>query len=109
MDVVASSVKMCPFQSLRRIVIGVVWLVSSGTTATHAQSCADYFDAIKKQAMYCGFFCDNERILALQQRYEAACMKGTVIAPSPFEIDAASLDAKPLDIRTPGIAAASRP
>jgi hypothetical protein len=86
------------------MVIGVLWLALSGATAAHAHSCADYFGAIKKQAMYCGFFCDNERILALQQSYEAACMKGAVIAPSPFDIDAASLDTKSVKIRTLGVA-----
>ena len=91
------------------MVIGVLWLVLGGTAAAYADDCADYFTAIKKQAMYCGFFCDSERILALQKNYEAICMRAAVNAPSPFDIDAASLDTKPADIRTLGIADALRP
>jgi hypothetical protein len=71
------------------------WIAVGWATSTHAQTCRQIFAAIKKEAMYCGFFCDQEKIRTLQLSYERSCMQ-SVIAPSLFDIDAMSVDASPL-------------
>jgi hypothetical protein len=56
------------------------------TAQAQAQSCASIFDAIRKESMYCTFFCDQEKLQPLQQAYEAGCIAFTV-APSLFDLD----------------------
>lgn len=42
-----------------------------------AQSCQDIYAAIRREAMYCGFFCDWKEIRTLQVEYESRCMRST--------------------------------
>jgi len=70
---------MIPRALLICIVLG--WPVQAG-----ANGCADLYSAIKKAAMYCGFFCDQDRIEPLQLAYERMCVV-RVIPPSPFNDD----------------------
>ena len=42
---------------------------------TQAQSCADLYNAVKSEAMYCGFFCDLEKLELPQKTYEASCIR----------------------------------
>jgi hypothetical protein len=39
-----------------------------------AQSCVDIFNEIKKESMYCGFFCDQKILEPLQIIYEEKCV-----------------------------------
>jgi hypothetical protein len=55
-----------------------------------AQSCASIFETIRKEAMYCTFFCDQEKLQPLQQAYEAGCIAFSV-APSLFDLDSRPL------------------
>jgi hypothetical protein len=43
-------------------------------THANAESCSDRYDAIKSAAMYCDFFCDQRKLVPLQQAYEANCI-----------------------------------
>ena len=43
-------------------------------TQANAESCSELFGAIKHEAMYCDFFCDQRKLVPLQQAYEAKCM-----------------------------------
>jgi hypothetical protein len=71
------------------------WIAVGWAAPVHAQTCSQILAAIKKEAMYCGFFCDQEKIRPLQHTYERNCMP-SIIAPSLFDIDAMTLDAAPL-------------
>ncbi len=71
-----------------------------------AQNCAVIFAAIKKEAMYCGFFCDQEKIRPLQQAYETSCIMFAA-PPSPFELDSLPYDRIPHDRRNDMTAKAS--
>jgi hypothetical protein len=51
-----------------------------------ARTCADLFNTIKREARYCGFFCDLEQLQLLQKTYEANCMD-IVVPPSLFDLD----------------------
>jgi hypothetical protein len=53
-------------------------------SGAQAQSCQNLFAAIRKEAAYCGFFCDDARLQLLQGRYEVSCIT-FVAAPSPLE------------------------
>lgn len=45
---------------------------------THAQSCVQLYNAIKKAAMYCAFDCDQQTIEPLQVAYERQCIVAVV-------------------------------
>jgi hypothetical protein len=60
-----------------------------------ARTCADLFNAIKSEAMYCGFFCDLGKLQLLQKAYEATCMR-IVLPPSLFDIDSLPQESAPL-------------
>ena len=49
-----------------------------------AQSCRDIYNLIKKEAMYCGFYCDQKILEPLQQVYEEKCIS-LIIPLSSFE------------------------
>ena len=51
-----------------------------------AQSCAEIYGALKQEAMYCGFFCDQGKIEPLQEIYEKNCIF-RVVSPSLFDLD----------------------
>jgi hypothetical protein len=51
-----------------------------------ARTCADLYNAIKSEAMYCGFFCDLEQLKPLQEAYKASCIR-IVLPLSPFDLD----------------------
>jgi len=59
----------------------------SGVTQANAEGCLELYAAIKREAMYCSFFCDQQRLAPLQASYEAACIK--IYVPldiaAPFE------------------------
>lgn len=44
------------------------------STGANAQSCAELYGAVKRQAMYCGFFCEPEPLIPLQEAYESNCI-----------------------------------
>ena len=60
-----------------------------------ARTCADLFNAIKSEAMYCGFFCDLGRLQLLQRAYEAACIR-VALPPSLFDLDSVPQESAPL-------------
>ena len=61
------------------------WSMQANVQA-RAQSCAEVYGAIKSEAMYCGFFCDEAKLLPLQQDYEANCIMFVVPASAlPLE------------------------
>ena len=64
-----------------------------------AQSCSGLFEAIKREAMYCGFFCDQRALQPLQRNYEASCVK-VLIPSSPFDLDSVPQDVASLGRRT---------
>ena len=43
-------------------------------TPVHAETCPRLYDAIKRQAMYCGFDCDQRALAPLQRTYETQCI-----------------------------------
>jgi hypothetical protein len=47
--------------------------ICSGTQA-NAENCSELYGAIKREAMYCDFFCDQRKLAPLQQAYEAECI-----------------------------------
>jgi hypothetical protein len=51
-----------------------------------ARTCADLYSAIKRDAMYCGFFCDLERLKPLQEAYKVSCIR-IELPLSPFDLD----------------------
>jgi hypothetical protein len=77
-----------------RVALGALFgcIALCWATQAHTQNCSEIFAAIKREAMYCGFFCDQERIRSLQQSYEMSCIK-SLVAPSLFDLDSASIDA----------------
>jgi hypothetical protein len=65
---------------------GALFICAVLSCEAQAQSCAGMFASIRRSAMYCGFFCDQESLRPLQVSYEAQCIK-LVVAPSPFDLD----------------------
>jgi hypothetical protein len=65
-----------------------------------ARTCADLYSAIKSGAMYCGFFCDLEKLKPLQEAYKANCIR-IVLPVSPFDLDSIPQDSAvlALDVR----------
>lgn len=59
-----------------------------------ARTCADLFNAIKNEAMYCGFFCDLGRLQPLQKAYEATCVR-IVIPSALFDLDSVAQESAP--------------
>jgi hypothetical protein len=59
-----------------------------------ARTCADLFNAIKSEAMYCGFFCDLVRLQLLQKAYETTCIRGA-LPPSLFDLDSVPQESSP--------------
>src|SRR5262245_51266766 len=51
-------------------------------TPAHADVCQALYDAIKREAMYCGFQCEQQAIAPLQQAYEERC----IVVRVPFEL-----------------------
>ena len=60
-----------------------------------AGTCADLYNAIKSEAMYCGFFCNLEKLQLLQKDYEASCIR-IVLPPSLFDIDSTPQESTPV-------------
>src|SRR5882672_5266907 len=54
--------------------------------AAQAGTCTDLYNAIKSEAMDCGFFCDQERLKPLQEAYKASCIR-IVLPVTPFDLD----------------------
>jgi hypothetical protein len=52
------------------------------STEAAAESCSRLYNAVKQEAMYCGFFCDQRRLAPLQQAYETNCI--VVVVPLAF-------------------------
>ncbi len=59
-----------------------------------AQSCANIFETIKREAMYCSFFCDQGKLQPLQQAYEASCIT-VIVPPSLFDLDSRPYEPMP--------------
>ena len=53
----------------------------------NAENCLGLYGAIKREAMYCDFFCNQSALAPLQQAYETKCIVITVplASISPFE------------------------
>jgi hypothetical protein len=87
-----------PFQNGRThgMALGtlLICVVLCWAAQASAQNCADIFTAIKKEAMYCGFFCDQERIRPLQRTYETNCIS-FIVPPSLFDLDSLPHDPIP--------------
>ena len=62
---------------------------------TQAQSCSDLYNAVKSEAMYCGFFCDLGKLELSQKTYEASCIR-IVLPPSLFDLDSVPQESSPL-------------
>ena len=43
-------------------------------TEVNAQSCAELYGAVRREAMYCDFFCDQKKLAPLQEAYETNCI-----------------------------------
>ena len=71
------------WKSLQAIAIGAM-LFWAGDV--QARACADLYKAIKSEAMYCGFFCDLEKLKPLQEAYKVSCIR-VELALSPFDLD----------------------
>jgi hypothetical protein len=52
------------------------------TTHANAKSCSELYSAVKREAMYCDFFCDQKRLAPLQQAYETKCI--VIVVPLAF-------------------------
>ena len=63
----------------------LIFAIMSWQAQAQAQSCLDIYNTIKKEAMYCGFYCDQKILEPLQQVYEEKCIS-LVIPISSFEI-----------------------
>ena len=63
----------------RAVLVGILLLSPAQALA---QPCAELYAAIKSEAMYCGFFCEQERVQPLQVAYEAQCIAPVV----PFSV-----------------------
>ena len=67
-----------------RILLGLAALFC--VTPANAQSCSDLYSAIKRAAMYCDFFCDQQKLVPVQRAYETNCIVVVVPFSSlPFE------------------------
>jgi hypothetical protein len=67
-----------------RIVLVLAALFS--VTQANARSCPDLYSAIKRAAMFCDFFCDQQTLAPLQRAYETNCIVVVVPFSSlPFE------------------------
>jgi len=51
-------------------------------TQANAESCAELYGAVKREAMYCDFFCDQKKLAPLQQAYETNCI--VIVVPLAF-------------------------
>jgi hypothetical protein len=65
----------------------VVCVLAGGIASAQAQSCRETYQAIRREAMYCGFFCDWRKIESLQVIYEGRCMPQAVVPISMFDRD----------------------
>jgi hypothetical protein len=65
-------------------------------TQANAESCSELFGAIKREAMYCDFFCDQRKLVPLQQAYEAKCIIIVVPLKSLSSFDNLPDEAGPL-------------
>ena len=65
------------------------------TRETQARSCEDLYNAVKSEAMYCGFFCDLEKLELSQKTYEVSCIR-IVLPPSLFDLDSVPQESSPL-------------
>jgi hypothetical protein len=50
-------------------------------SSTRAENCPQLYNAVKREAMYCGFFCEREALAPLQEAYEQKC----IVVRVPFE------------------------
>jgi hypothetical protein len=64
-------------------------------SGTQAQSCVDLYKAVKSEAMYCGFFCDQGKLELSQKTYTASCIR-IVLSPSLFDLDSVPQESSPL-------------
>ncbi|MEW6453461.1 MAG: hypothetical protein AB1490_22620 [Pseudomonadota bacterium] len=56
------------------------------STPSSAEDCKDLYNAIKRTAAYCDFFCDQRDLAPLQSAYEANCIVMYVpLSAIPFE------------------------
>jgi hypothetical protein len=56
------------------------------STPSSAEDCGALFNAIKRTAAYCDFFCDQQELAPLQRAYEASCIVMYVpLGDIPFE------------------------
>jgi len=51
-------------------------------TQANAESCPELYTAVKREAMDCGFFCDQKRLAPLQRTYELNCI--VIVVPLEF-------------------------
>lgn len=70
----------------------LIFSILSWQGQAHTQSCMDIYNMIKKEAMYCGFYCDQKILEPLQQVYEEKCI--SLIIPH------SSFDSRPLPQQT---------
>ena len=83
------------------LLISAVLCWSMQNVQARAQSCAEVYGAIKSEAMYCGFFCDEAKLLPLQQDYEANCIMFVVPASAlPLETPLEKLPASAFRMST---------
>lgn len=70
-----------------RIKAAVVVLAAAlCSTPSNAEDCGALFNAIKRTAAYCDFFCDQQELAPLQKAYEASCIVMYVpLDEIPFE------------------------
>jgi hypothetical protein len=59
-----------------------VLLATLLTTEATAENCSQLYNAVKYEAMYCGFFCDQRKLAPLQQAYETNCI--VIVVPLAF-------------------------
>jgi hypothetical protein len=59
-----------------------VLLATLLTTEATAENCSQLYNAVKHEAMYCGFFCDQRTLAPLQQAYETNCI--VIVVPLAF-------------------------
>ena len=72
----------------RRISLTPMSLIAmlSWAGEVQARTCSDLYSAIKREAMYCGFFCDLEKLKPLQEAYKVSCIR-IELPLAPFDID----------------------
>ena len=85
---------MRPTIAIRRALASILPLgiVLGLAGEAQARPCSDLYDDVKAEAMYCGFFCDADRLQATQRAYEAACIR-IVLPLSLFDVDSTPVDA----------------